>query len=143
LDQLAAALGGFVVPHQQQVIERYWGWCSKWYVPYPCRKSRTVTKWCYDFSYLTVDYHYVYTNYVGCELNQLYAWRQWEPNFSGGAFTLYFVTRCFDNLKTSTGPCSPEIAVTHLKQALGPDFEEVIRGQGQLSEEASREPGLD
>lgn len=41
------------MPQQREVTERYWGWCTKWYVPYPCRKTRTVLKWCYDFSYLT------------------------------------------------------------------------------------------
>jgi len=133
-------MGGPQVAHQEQVVEHYWGWCSKWYVPYPCRKSRTVTKWCYDFSYLTVDYHYVYTNYVGCELNQLYAWRKWEPNFSGNSFTLYFVTKCFDSLKEAKGPCSPELAITQLKRVLGSDFDKVIRGEGQFGEAASYEP---
>ena len=127
------------MPHQEQVVERYWGWCSKWYVPYPCRKSRTVTKWCYDFSYLTVDYHYVYTNYVGCELNQLYPWRQWEFSGSGGAFNLYLVTKCFNDLKESSGACSPGDAVAYLKRALGPDFDRVLRGEGEFGETASQE----
>jgi hypothetical protein len=112
--------------YQQQVAERYWGWCRKWGIPYPCRKTRTVTKWCYDFSYLTVDYHYVYTNYVGCELNQLYPWRQWELNLSGDVFTLYFVTRCFDNQKTSSGPCSPEV-IGRLQTMLGSEQREPVQ----------------
>jgi hypothetical protein len=127
------------VAHQEQVVEHYWGWCSKWYVPYPCRKTRTVTKWCYDFSYLTVEYHYVYTNYVGCELNSLYPWRTFQLNGSGDSFTLYFVTRCFDSLKTSSGSCSPQNAVAQLKRVLGADFDKVVRGEGQFGEAASRE----
>ena len=137
----AAALGGSAVAHQEQVTERYWTWCSKWYVPYPCRKTRTVTKWCYDFSYLTVDYHYVYTNYVGCELNALYSWRKWELNGSGDSFTLYFVTRCFDNLKTSSGPCSPQDAVIFLKKALGDDYDDVVTGKRQFGESSSSGAG--
>ena len=129
------------MPRQEQIVEHYWGWCSKWYVPYPCRKSHTVTKWCYDFSYLTVDYHYVYTNYVGCELNKLYSWREWEPNFSGDSFTLYFITKCYDGLKQASGPCSPEIAVTYLKQVLGSDFDKVTQGERPFGEPAFRESG--
>lgn len=128
------------MPHQEQVVEHYWGWCSKWHVPYPCRQTRTVTKWCYDFSYLTFDYHYVYTNYVGCELNQLYAWRDWELTLSSGASTLYFVTKCYNDLKPAKGPCSPEVAIGHLKQVLGPDFDSVIRGERKFGEPASPEP---
>jgi hypothetical protein len=112
--------------YQQQVTERYWSVCWKWIVPYPCRKTRTVTKWCYDFSYLTVDYHYVYTNYVGCELNRLYSWRQWELNFSGDVFTLYFVTRCFDNQKTSSGACSPEL-IARLQAMLASEQREAVQ----------------
>jgi hypothetical protein len=131
------------VPYQQEVVEHYWGWCSKWYVPYPCRKTRTVTKWCYDFSYLTVDYHYVYTNYVGCELNKLYSWRAFELTFSGGAFTLYFVTKCYNSLKPSTGPCSPDLAVAQLKRVLGSDFDSIVRGEKQFGEAGSREPSIE
>ena len=122
------------MPHQEQITETYWGWCSKWYIPYPCRKTRTVTKWCYDFSYLTVDYHYIYTNYVGCEFNQLYSWRKWELSGSGDQFTLYYVTRCYDSLKQSTGPCSPDLALTELRRVLGDDFEKVLSGEVQFGE---------
>lgn len=129
------------MPRQEQIVERYWGVCWAWYVPYPCRKSRTVTKWCYDFSYLTVDYHYVYTNYVGCELNRLYRWRTWEPSLKGGAFTLYFVTKCYGSLRPDKGSCTPENAVVHLKQVLGADFDSVVRGEKQFGEAASPESG--
>jgi hypothetical protein len=125
--QPAAASGGSAMAYQQQVTEHYWGWCRWWGIPYPCRKTRTVTKWCYDFSYLTVDYHYVYTNYVGCELNQLYSWRQWEFSLSGGAFTLYFVTRCFDDQKTSSGPCSPEVIGRLRQMMLGSEQREPVQ----------------
>jgi hypothetical protein len=125
------------VPHQEQVVEHYWGWCKAWIVPYPCRKTRTVTKWCYDFSYLTVDYHYVYTNYVGCEVNALYSWRQFELSFRGEAFTLYFLTKCYDDRKESTGSCSPENALVELKRILGGDFDKILQGKARFGESDS------
>jgi hypothetical protein len=112
---------GVKKPTQRQVTETYWSVCWKWIVPYPCKKSRTVTKWCYDFSYLTVDYHYVYTNYVGCEFNNLYKWRTWELSFSSGAMTLYFITKCYGSLRPQTGACSNDGAIEYVRKALGDD----------------------
>ena len=116
------------MPEEREIVERYWGVCRKWIFLYPCRKSRTVTKWCYDFSYLTVDYHGVYTNYIGCELNTLYSWRAFELTFSFDQFTLYFVTKCYGSLREEKGACSPGVAtITHLRKALGSDLERVLR----------------
>src|SRR5215207_3572771 len=95
------------MPEQRQVQETYWSVCWKWIFPYPCRKTRTVTRWCYDFSFVVVSYRGVYTNYWGCEFNQRYEWRRWELTFSFEDFTLYFYTKCFSSLLTSTGPCTP------------------------------------
>src|SRR5258706_11338572 len=86
---------GCTMPEQRQVAETYWSVCWKWIFPYPCRKTRIVTRWCYDFSYLHVSYRYVYTIYQGCELNILYRWRKFELTWSGDDFTLYFLTKCF------------------------------------------------
>jgi hypothetical protein len=117
----AANLEEVVMPHQQQIVETYWTVCWKWIFPYPCRKTRTVTKWCYDFSYLVVSYRVIYTNYRGCELNISYAWRKWELNGSTEDFILYFITRCFSNLLTAGGSCTPGGAIAHLRNVLGPD----------------------
>ncbi len=111
---------------QVDVVEHYWGWCSKYYIPYPCRKTRTVKKWCYEFSYLTVDYHGVYTNYVGCEFNVLYSWRAWELTFRFEAFTLYFLTKCYSTQRPSAGSCSNDLAISYLKKTLGPDLKRVL-----------------
>lgn len=109
------------MPVQREVTERYWTWCRKWGIPYPCRKTRTVVKWCYAFSYLTVDYHGVYTNYVGCEFNDLYSWRQWELTFRFESFTLYFVERCYSTLKTRSGSCTNDEVVLRVRRFLQSD----------------------
>jgi len=95
------------MPRQQEIIESYWTVCWKWIIPYPCEKSKTVTKWCYDFSFLNVSYRFFYTNYWGCEGTKLYFWRSWKPTFKIEDFTLYFYTKCFKNLLKEKGPCGP------------------------------------
>src|SRR5436305_13778991 len=113
------------MPHQEQVTEKYWcpgPWPWEWFNT--C--TRTVIKWCYDFSYLTYDYHFVYTNYVGCEGNDLYAWRQFELSFSSGASTLYFITKCYNDQKERTGSCSPENAIAQVRKVLGSNFAESL-----------------
>lgn len=109
------------MPEQRQVAETYWSVCWKWIFPYPCRKTRIVTRWCYDFSYLHVSYRYVYTIYQGCELNILYRWRKFELTFRGEDFTLYFYTKCFESLLSAVGQCVPAGVIQHLKNVLGPD----------------------
>ena len=37
------------MPTQETVYQKYWTWCKAWIVRYPCRKTRKVTKWCYQF----------------------------------------------------------------------------------------------
>ncbi|MFE9692265.1 hypothetical protein [Micromonospora sp. NPDC005806] len=121
------------MPTQRQITETYWSVCWWGFVPYPCRKTRTVTKWCYDFSYFTYDYHYVYTNYRGCEYNNLYSWRQWELSLSSGASTLYFVTKCYDTQRPRTGPCTPDTAIARAREVLG---ERLVGRTNEGSDEA-------
>lgn len=112
---------------QREIEERYWTWCSKWYVPYPCRKTRVVTKWCYDFAFIVVSDRGIYTNYWGCEFNNRYEWRAWHWFPVGfGDSTLYFVTKCFNNALDIKGICSAASAITHLKKVLGPDLLKVL-----------------
>jgi hypothetical protein len=33
-------------------VESYWTVCWKWIFPYPCKKYRTVTRWCCFFSWI-------------------------------------------------------------------------------------------
>jgi len=46
-----------------QVSERYWGWCG-WY---PCRKTRTVTKWYYSNLRVNQSAYAFYCTYDACE----------------------------------------------------------------------------
>lgn len=108
---------------QREIEETYWTWCSKWYIPYPCRKTRVVTKWCYDFSFIVVSDRGFYTDYWGCEFNNRYEWRSWH--WIPGGFsdsTIYFVTKCFKNALESDGPCSGAIALDYLTRTFGSDL---------------------
>ena len=105
------------MPRQVETKERYWGWCT-WR---PCRKTRTVKKWEYDFSFIVVSYRGVRTNYWGCELNRRYEWSRWEFTGSFEDFTLYFITRRFKNKLDEKGACSPSRAIAHLSNVLGDD----------------------
>lgn len=109
------------MPQQREVAETYWSVCWKWIFPYPCRKTHIVTRWCYDFSFLHVSYRVFRSVYRGCELNIIYQWSRWEPTGRVEEFTLYFYTKCFKDLLSPGGPCSPEPVLRHLKNVLGPD----------------------
>jgi hypothetical protein len=95
------------MPTQETVTETYWSWCKKkvWgiTVKYPCRKTRTVTNWCYQFKTVKV-YHYVFwCIYEGCEAGKLYKW-------SGGCLgigtsTVYNINKCFSSPLDEIGTC--------------------------------------
>lgn len=94
------------MPQEQRITERYWTWCKGWLgIPYPCRKTRTVTKVCYTFSVVHTKCYGVYEVLWGCENGREYRW-------TGGCFG-YFdaylpgpITRCFDSYLTDKGSCS-------------------------------------
>jgi hypothetical protein len=96
-------------PYEAEVS--YWGVCWKWgFIPYPCRKKKKK-QWCYDFSFLHVSYHLVYTKYWGCAGDTRFSWTDWWPwPLSFGVFTLYFYTHCFDKKLKPDGDCDPSIA---------------------------------
>jgi hypothetical protein len=49
-----------------EVTERYLGMCDGW-IDYPCRKTRTVTKWQYQNLYVKVTKLFVYCWYEACQ----------------------------------------------------------------------------
>lgn len=115
------------MPEKREVNERYWSVCYKWKVPYPCRKTRLVTKWCYDFSFVVISKRGIYTNNWGCEFNNRYKWRDWHIVPVGfGDSTVYFVEMCFKSQRDSDGVCSSATAVDYLKRTLGPDLSRVL-----------------
>lgn len=91
--------GGFIMPEYVTVTERYWGWCT-WY---PCRKSRSVKKWCYDFSIGRVQHWLVYCRYEGCEGDTLYRWSGACLGWGSGWF--YKKRVCFKNKIEEVGVC--------------------------------------
>src|SRR6266487_4171914 len=87
-------------------VEGYWTVCWKWIFPYPCKKYRTVTKWC---CFCTLE---------GCADNQLYSWTTFCFNIFGST-TYYNITKCFDSPKTPQGNCTPV--------AIGRVFEDLLK----------------
>jgi hypothetical protein len=125
------------MPEQREVTEKYWTWCSKWHIPYPCRKTRVVTKWCYQFSFIVVSNRGFWTNNWGCEFNLRYEWRDWHIFPVGfDDSTVYFVEKCFKNRIDSSGPCSSGVAVDYLKKTFGSDLSSLL-GEGSSDKETT------
>lgn len=111
------------MPEQVEIEERYWGWCT-WR---PCRKTRVVTKWRYDFSFVVVSYRGVRTSYWGCEFNRRYEWKRWEFSGRFEDLTLYFISMYFKNRLSDKGSCSSSGVVRHLANVLGDDPAKTLR----------------
>ncbi len=65
------------MPTEQTITETYWTICYKkvWKldIPYPCKKERTVTQYCYKFDwYWHMKISFI-CYYRGCEAGTLYA----------------------------------------------------------------------
>lgn len=114
------------MPVQVEVEERYWGWCT-WR---PCRKTRVVRKWRYDFSFIVVSYRGIRSNYWGCEFNNRYEWSKWEFTGRFEDITLYFVSLFFKNQLETKGTCSQSGTILHLKNVLGEDPLRTLREAG-------------
>lgn len=90
---------------QEQVTERYWTWCKgPWGIPYPCRKTRVTTKWCYSFESVHVIKWGIFCQYEGCENGILYKWSDWNCLGVGKGY-VYNVKRCFSGQKAEAGTC--------------------------------------
>lgn len=91
-----------------EVTERYWSICYKkvWFasVPYPCRKTREVTKYCYEFSVVHENCKAFYSRLWGCCDGKEFKWS--KPCF--GWFDAYFTNKyiCFSKPLKSIGECS-------------------------------------
>lgn len=93
---------------ETEIVERYWTVCTKkvWGVPipYPCRKTHEVTKYCYDFSFVHENSKALITRFWGCCDNREYKWTR----FSLGWFDVYFPNKriCFSKPLDSVGGCT-------------------------------------
>ena len=91
---------------QEQVTVRYWTWCRGWLgIPYPCRKTRTETQWCYEFAWVKVTKWGIYCQYEACEAGKRYQWSDWYCLGVGTGY-VYNVRRCFRNQRDETGTCT-------------------------------------
>jgi hypothetical protein len=92
---------------QVTVTESYWTVCWKWgFIPYPCKKTRTVTKSCADFEWTNTTGYFLYCVTEGCMEGELYRW-------SGGCIGFgtthgFGGTECFKDRPESVGPCPPD-----------------------------------
>jgi hypothetical protein len=91
-----------------QVTESYWSWCSVRIIPYPCKKTRTTTKYRYDFlpwrSLITWPFH---CNYEGCCGSSLYRWSYWCWGGTGNSAWNQFSARTqyFESIQSPVGNC--------------------------------------
>lgn len=91
-------------------------WCKKWGIPYPCgvkfcrgrfpypcRKTRIETRYCYDFSVAKGSCKVFYESWYGCCGGQEYSW----SDGCLGWFTHYEsnYSRCFEEPLKPEGPC--------------------------------------
>ncbi|HZO69176.1 MAG TPA: hypothetical protein VFB74_29655 [Kribbellaceae bacterium] len=103
------------MPHQQEIVVKYWSWCWKWYIPtgYPCRKSKTVMGWCYDFAAVKEYSWGVRCKGVGCEPDIEggqaggIEYTKWQWCLGFGSKTVYNVTLCSEDAWDVSGTCSP------------------------------------
>jgi hypothetical protein len=86
------------------IEETYWTVCWKWIFPYPCRKSRTVRRWCLTFDWLKETRWFLYCSVEGCAQGRRYSWGAFCFNIIGTAW-FYNIRLCFSSEKQSSGTC--------------------------------------
>jgi hypothetical protein len=94
---------------QVQLNEMYWSVCWKWgVVPYPCRKSRKIIRYKYDFlpwrSRITWPFR---CKYEGCCGGSLYKWSSWCWLGTGNSAWNTFSARTeyFESQQFPAGEC--------------------------------------
>jgi hypothetical protein len=95
---------------QSTSTEKYWSVCFKWgFIPYPCQKTHTVTRWCADYDWATTTGFLFFCSTEGCIDGQLYRWRKGFCFFSGrGSITTGAGRVCLGNRPDALGPCSAD-----------------------------------
>lgn len=83
------------MPVEKEVVETYWTWCRKWGVPYPCRKKRTVVRWCYTFRVWRRNLFGPLEYNIACENNFEYTWKKWTWYVGFGTYLHFDVDKCF------------------------------------------------
>ena len=87
---------------------KYWTFCSGWMgIPYPCQKTTTDWKFCYQMTKYTREVQGLQTKVTMCEGNDQYVWL--EPGIN--TLTNLFpseqnpIEKCFGSAKQRTGSC--------------------------------------
>lgn len=88
----------------ERVDEPYWAVCWKWIFPYPCKKYRTVTRWCCEFEWIKETRLFLFCILEGCAGGKRYRWYGFCFNLIGTA-TFYGVRMCFKSEKRPVGTC--------------------------------------
>lgn len=88
----------------QRIEETYWTVCWKWIFPYPCRKRRTVTRWCCTFDWVKETRWFFFCTLEGCAGGQRYNWTAFCFNVLGTAW-FYNIRLCFSNQMSPSGRC--------------------------------------
>ena len=93
------------MPSQETVNVSYWTLCWWGPFPYPCKKWRKESRWCYNF-WVIKSSCYVFAEHLkACEGDAQYEW--WSPCFGFWAdATLEGRKKCFPGKLESTGNCS-------------------------------------
>lgn len=93
---------------QVERVETYWSVCWKWFVPYPCKKSRTVMRYQYDFLPWRTRITWPFRcKYEGCCGSALYTWSRWCWWGSGNGPWNQFSARTeyFESQPSGAGSC--------------------------------------
>jgi hypothetical protein len=85
-------------------VESYWTVCWKWIFPYPCKKYRTVTRWCCTFDWLKETRWGFFCTLEGCAGGVRYNWTAFCFNLFGTAW-FYNIRKCFSSEKSPSGRC--------------------------------------
>jgi len=95
------------MPIKKEGTEKYWTVCTKWGVPYPCRKSRTVVWWCYSFSIWRETYFFNFVTNTACEDDKEYTWKIKKGLFILWGSNLHVnVEKCFRKQLQGKKGCS-------------------------------------
>ena len=88
---------------QRTYTETYW--CPGWW-PWQWFRTctRTVTKWCCDFTWLRETGWVFFSTMEGCAGGQRYSWVAFSFNIIGTS-TYYNMTKCFDSPMSPSGKC--------------------------------------
>ena len=79
----------------------------QWYCLWLCKKCKSETRWCYNFSSIQSSCRVFFESLHGCEQGREYEWTAGCFGWFTACFT--GTTQCFANRLNSTGQCSTSL----------------------------------